>query len=318
MEKSSSAIRYRQHEVIQMLSAVIAVSALIVSVYSQISNQMLQKEVETLKSRVDQLEVTVNQMLPVSFFPIGHDIKKRSVGINLPSNESQLFLDTLLQQMNVTIAHGLLSILQYNSKKLQELEEVLQKNETMPTSLPDEHQLVGAGSSYIRWGKQSCNNSTEEIFTGWVAGQSYTHTGGSSVYTCLPSKPEYQSNMLNSHLSNWIFDTNYDTFYKQRDRNVPCARCYVPTRSTTIMIPATLTCPPSWTKEYDGYLMSGLYYHKRAYDYVCVDKDMETLDCPQTNRNGAIMYFVKASCRDSVHCPPYHSGAELACVVCSK
>jgi hypothetical protein len=53
---------------------------------------------------------------------------------------------------------------------------------------------------------------------------------------------EYQfRENLNSHLNNY---------------NVPCAVCYVSTRTSVLMIPAKTQCPSSWTREYYGYLTS--------------------------------------------------------------
>ncbi|KAK2174253.1 hypothetical protein NP493_816g02017 [Ridgeia piscesae] len=37
------------------------------------------------------------------------------------------------------------------------------------------------------------------------------------------------------------------------------------------MIPARLTCPDGWTKEYVGYLMSAHYTHQGRTTYTCVD-----------------------------------------------
>ena len=48
------------------------------------------------------------------------------------------------------------------------------------------------------------------------------------------------------------------------DHNVPCAVCYTSARGTVIMIPAQLTCPSSWTREYYGYLMAERYIRKSS------------------------------------------------------
>lgn len=64
--------------------------------------------------------------------------------------------------------------------------------------------------------------------------------------------------------------------------------------------------------------MSGYYGHKRAYNYECVDKEPEAIAGRNGNENGALFYFVQASCPSLGHCPPYIEGAELTCVVCSK
>ena len=67
--------------------------------------------------------------------------------------------------------------------------------------------------------------------------------------------------MLNFHLS---------------AHNVPCAVCYVATRSVTVMVPAKTQCPTDWTVEYVGYLMAEYRGHSRTM-YECVDKDPESV-----------------------------------------
>ncbi|XP_067931699.1 uncharacterized protein [Watersipora subatra] len=232
--------------------------------------------------------------------------------------------EELLQEFNQTIAHGLLSLLQSNNGKLKEIERQMQEDEEKrePSSAADVQPASGGGSSYIRWGRKSCANTSQLLYTGLAAGQHYGHEGGSSVYTCLPSEPEYNS-YLASSTGNYIYGGEYQTDSnifpsRMHDQNVPCSRCYLPSRSTTIMIPAKRTCPLSWNKEYEGYLMSGLYSQKRAYNYVCMDKEPEALTGLHTNTDGALFYFVQGACGELGYCPPYIANAELTCVVCSK
>jgi len=88
------------------------------------------------------------------------------------------------------------------------------------------------------------------LFTGFVIGSHYTHDGGASNYQCLPLKPEYSTYALGG---SWVYGAEYQTSSSMfpsamENHNVPCARCFAPTRSATLMIPAKRTCPPSWTK----------------------------------------------------------------------
>jgi len=88
------------------------------------------------------------------------------------------------------------------------------------------------------------------LFTGFVIGSHYTHDGGASNYQCLPLKPEYSTYALTG---SWVYGAEYETGSSvfpnaMQNHNVPCARCFAPTRSATLMIPAKRTCPPSWTK----------------------------------------------------------------------
>ncbi|XP_067931698.1 uncharacterized protein [Watersipora subatra] len=381
MEKGYVVKQQKRNDVIQVLTAVVAISALVVSVYSQISYQWLKKEVDHLTSRLDQLEGNGIQVTMMSSTDMEQVLQKRSAedegvsdGILSQLSPGQLSYlrgppgrdcrdgrdgrdceesdltglktrieklvnytksvvarpsarhsdNELLQEFNQTIAHGLLSLLQSNNGKLKEIERQMQEDEEKrePSSAADVQPASGGGSSYIRWGRKSCANTSQLLYTGLAAGQHYGHEGGSSVYTCLPSEPEYNS-YLASSTGNYIYGGEYQTDSnifpsRMHDQNVPCSRCYLPSRSTTIMIPAKRTCPLSWNKEYEGYLMSGLYSQKRAYNYVCMDKEPEALTGLHTNTDGALFYFVQGACGELGYCPPYIANAELTCVVCSK
>ena len=100
------------------------------------------------------------------------------------------------------------------------------------------------------------------------------------------------------------------------DHNVPCAVCSVQVRGRLLIIPARKDCPASWTKEYEGALMSGSYTHSRSM-YECVDKDAESVPGSAANTNGALFYPVEANC-NGMSCPPYDPQKELLCVVCTK
>ena len=81
------------------------------------------------------------------------------------------------------------------------------------------------------------------------------------------------------------------------------------------MIPAKVSCPTGWTKEYDGFLMSQ-HYTQKGSTYICVDKEYETVSGGHENKNGGLLYVVEVVC-GSLSCPPYENGFELACVVCT-
>jgi hypothetical protein len=100
------------------------------------------------------------------------------------------------------------------------------------------------------------------------------------------------------------------------DRDAPCAECYVSTRPTVVMIPAKASCPPTWTREYYGYLMTERKTHHRS-SFDCVDADQESLPGSHPNHNGALFYHIEANC-DNLPCPPYNTHQEVNCVVCTK
>ncbi|KAK3107805.1 hypothetical protein FSP39_022618 [Pinctada imbricata] len=94
-------------------------------------------------------------------------------------------------------------------------------------------------------------------------------------------------------------------------------RTTCPKNNAELVYSGKTNCEKSWTKQYSGYLMSGYHGHVAASQYVCVDKDAETLPGTSSNNEGKLLYSVEARCRP-LPCPPYVEGRELACVVCSK
>ena len=67
------------------------------------------------------------------------------------------------------------------------------------------------------------------------------------------------------------------------------------------MIPARISCPASWTLEYNGYLMSEHKLHHRN-SVECVDKDAEAITGLQADIDAALFYFMEAVC-SGLSCP---------------
>ena len=85
------------------------------------------------------------------------------------------------------------------------------------------------------------------------------------------------------------------------------------------MIPAMITCPKGWTKEYSGYLAAerSIAHHKGQSNYVCVDENHEPV--PGSAAAAPVsshMIPVEAVC-NPLKCPPYVNGNEFGCVVCT-
>jgi len=70
--------------------------------------------------------------------------------------------------------------------------------------------------------------------------------------------------------------------------------------------------PATWTKQYQGYLMSSnnKQFHS---EYLCVDEAFQRAG-RRRNDNGFQLYPVEPRCK-SLPCPPYDVTCELACVV---
>ena len=201
---------------------------------------------------------------------------------------------------------------------------------SLPTSTQERPSNSRAGGTvYTRWGSSSCPNisGTELVYSGRAGGSFFTDTGGGANYLCLPDDPEYTlpSKPGIQREGSIIYGAEYQypvtrprTYYY----NVPCAVCMATTRETVLMIPAKTSCPSSWTREYEGYLMSAAKYAAQQNNsrtmFECVDKDQEILSDSQENTNGALFWHVEADCTTGLRCPPYNEEKEINCVVCTK
>ena len=181
------------------------------------------------------------------------------------------------------------------------------------------------GVVFTRWGRFACPNTTgtQMLYTGKAAGSHHSHTGGGANYICLPDEPEFLPYVSGtSDFQSFLYRTEYEMFGKGpfnhlQDQDAPCVVCYASTRVSYLMIPAKITCPITWTTEYQGYLMTERYSHARNSVYECVDKDAEGIPGSEKSINGAIFNFVQAKCINGL-CPPYDEYKELSCVVCTK
>ena len=184
------------------------------------------------------------------------------------------------------------------------------------------------GVVYTRWGRTTCpSNGTAMVYTGYAAGDHYTHSGGSPDMLCLPEEPIWAKHDASlNYVGGYLYGVEYE-MDNGRDKSilgkgifqqdVPCAVCETQQRSRRVMIPGRTECYDGWTAEYWGYLMSGHYKHAKNSNHYCVDADPDVLPGGHTNHNGYLLYFVEVRCH-ALKCPPYKKGWEVPCVVCTK
>lgn len=195
-----------------------------------------------------------------------------------------------------------------------------EKGETGPQGLRGEPGPRSGGVVYTRWGSSTCPSvsGTQLVYSGRAGGGHYTH-GGAANYLCLPLDPEYTLPFragAQGHM--YLYASEYENPIRgTHNHNVPCAVCIANTRNTVLKMPAKTSCPQSWTKEYEGYLMSTHYDHNPTM-FECVDKSQESVPGSQANSDGALFYHVEAVCNVGIPCPPYNSAKELNCAVCTK
>ena len=182
------------------------------------------------------------------------------------------------------------------------------------------------GAVYTRWGRTTCptGQGTQLVYAGRAGGTHWQHSGGASNFVCLPNDPDHLLYQSGVQGIGYIGGVEY--YYAQRPslssfnfHNVPCAVCYVPTRSVALMVPAKTRCPSQWTLEYIGYLMADHHGHAGRTMYECVDKDPESVPGLNASSRSSTAYFqpVEPKC-DGLSCAPYDAEKELTCVVCTR
>ena len=190
--------------------------------------------------------------------------------------------------------------------------------------------ITNIGVTYVRWGRDTCPDvaGTQLIYAGRAGGTFWSIQGGAVEKLCMPEDPVYLNDTagLDATIesSPFVHGAEYEFIdgpnSNLQHHNVPCAVCYASTRQTTIMIPARTECPPTWTREYYGYLTAERASHRRS-SYTCVDSNPEAIGGIDTsaNNNGALFYYVLSACNtNGLTCPPYVHGSALSCVICSK
>ena len=160
-----------------------------------------------------------------------------------------------------------------------------------------------------------------------MAGSKFDEGGGAN-YLCLPKDPEYLHYIpgqeiyraaLNSVEYKFLSDnaSPASILSNMHNHDGPCAVCYTPNRIAKLMIPAKINCPSSWTREYYGYLMAsrkGLNYRS---NFICIDNNLESVPGSQPGIEPSTIYFTESTC-NGLPCPPYVSGREITCAVCTK
>nr|KAG5710125.1 hypothetical protein BaRGS_006644 [Batillaria attramentaria] len=154
------------------------------------------------------------------------------------------------------------------------------------------------------------------MLTGIAGGSWFEHKGAAANRLCLTLEPELDDAALSPYV-NYLHGMEYQNILGgHNDHDAPCSVCRTPL-STTIMVPATLTCPTGWVTQYSGHLVAGYHGHEAASEFLCLDGEPEHRPSGEFNRNGAMFYHTVTQC-GSLPCPPYTGGKVATCVVCSQ
>ena len=150
-----------------------------------------------------------------------------------------------------------------------------------------------------------------------MGGSWHDHHGGGANYLCLSLNPIFDKTIPGNQGLSYIYGTEYQVGGNLHDHDAPCAVCHTELRGSHVMIPSRNICLSGWTLEYKGYLMSDYVGHKGRTQFICVDGDAEGTTGSHNNHDGALLYFAESHC-GSLPCPPYATGKELTCAVCTK
>ncbi|XP_052249857.1 short-chain collagen C4-like [Dreissena polymorpha] len=182
-----------------------------------------------------------------------------------------------------------------------------------------------SGSTFTRWGRNVCPDSTAPVYKGYIAGKKYNEAGSGSDTICLPDEPTWANYTDGNQdaLRGRIYGTEIDINepskifpYNVWEQDVPCVVC-LSDKSSVLMFPARANCYKGWSLQYSGYIMANSHVHAGPHNHICVDFQPEFVPNGARNDDQHILYLIEAQC-GSLPCPPYVQGRELSCVVCSK
>ena len=176
------------------------------------------------------------------------------------------------------------------------------------------------GAVYTHWGKSYCSGGSSRVYEGFAASAQYQTKGGASNFLCLTRSPKFLSYKPGTQNAARIAPVELHPTAPMGnvfDHNAPCAVCQT-SRRDVLMIPGTYSCPPFWTREYYGYLMTShdIYYRSEV---ICVERYPQSLRGSEGHTQKASdIINIEAHCDGNILCPPYNSYKELACVVCTR
>ena len=180
---------------------------------------------------------------------------------------------------------------------------------------------VTAGAVYTRWGSSTCPGTSTLVHTGFMSASHYTQ-GASSTYLCLPMTPSYLTTQAGDQGGGNLYKVEYEfsgygvvRIQGVHDRDALCAVCTATGRRTAIMVPARVTCPDGWARDYFGYLVSQLYTQSRS-SSICVDYNPEYRADSAGSEDGGLLYPIEMQTFPNGF--NYTVNREVMCAQCSN
>ena len=187
---------------------------------------------------------------------------------------------------------------------------------------------TNSGTTYIRWGHDDCPSGTGVAYAGRAAGTKWDSKGGTNEYLCLPNNPRYRTTHTHEYAPLYGVEYRGPIIFSSNPRpqtfeNMPCAVCYVSTRSAMFIQQASYECPTGWTREYEGYLMGEDTFSNRLSprSTICVDRYAKALPGTSRRTKTAITFPISVKCPTSeseLPCSPYINARILSCAVCTR
>ncbi|KAK7094975.1 M protein, serotype 12-like [Littorina saxatilis] len=264
--------------------------------------QIMKSDLQTTQSKLQTMESEMQTTKS----------KLQTMELELQTTQSELQATKSELQATQSELHTTKSELQTMESELKTALTDLQS--TKQTDVTPSRIKTDLGSTFIRWGRKSCPTNTTLVYAGVAGGKYYDHKGSGTNRLCLTRTPQFDNTAKPPYYGN-LYGAEYEDIPGHHNHDVPCSVCLAP-QSTTIMVPATLTCPPGWTPHYTGHLASEHFSHYGG-EYVCLDGSPEDDSSVVQNDNGLLFYYTVTVC-GSLPCPPYSNDKVVTCVVCSK
>ena len=111
------------------------------------------------------------------------------------------------------------------------------------------------GTVYTRWGKSTCPETAELLYTGYTGGTHFHIQGGAANHLCLPNNPEYSDDLQygNGTLSFGALTMNFHFKEHTLWCTLSCVLCAfkIPSHSYLpwILYQGVLRLPHDWTNE---------------------------------------------------------------------
>lgn len=179
------------------------------------------------------------------------------------------------------------------------------------------------GATYIHWGQETCDSDAAVVLYKGILASTDRVKGGAASIICLTNEPqedEYTKTFKRHHRH---YSKLAPLFVNGRnitsEHAVSCAQCFVDERTSATTFAGRTSCPPEWTIEYRGYMMTKDIRSRKG-DFICMDVDsrpsnLDVLVLAKTDKQDYVS-DVKLSC-GTLPCNKYENDKLLPCVVCS-